>query len=104
MTAQAVTVTVIAERFLQDRIVKLLEEGGATGYTAVEGSGKGRHFTRTHERPSIVRDFDIVRIEFVMGDADKARTLAQTVAETYFSKYSGLVYLSPVEVIRGERF
>lgn len=104
MAIAATTVTIIAERLLQDRIVKLLDATGATGYTIVEGSGKGHHLTRTHERPSIVRDFDIVRIEFVMRDGERARSLAQRIADEVFAEYSGIVYITPAEVLRAEKF
>ncbi len=104
MAFAATTVTIIAERLLQDRITKLLDETGASGYTLVEGSGKGHHLTRTHDRPSIVRDFDIVRIEFVMLDGDHAREIAQQIADDYFTDYSGIIYITPAEVLRSERF
>lgn len=104
MVTHATTIVIIAERLLQDRIVQLLDNEGATGYTIVEGSGKGRHFTRTHDRPSIVRDFDIVRIEFVMADGDHAREIAQQIADSYFKDNSGIIYITPTEVLRPERF
>ncbi|WP_394729198.1 P-II family nitrogen regulator [Altererythrobacter sp. GH1-8] len=104
MATPATTVTIIAERLLQSKIVRLLEETGASGYTVVEGSGKGHHLTRTHERPSLVRDFDIVRIEFVMTDGEHAREIAQQIADTFFKEYSGIIYISPVEVLRPELF
>lgn len=104
MAITATTVTIIAERLLQAPITKILDETGATGYTMVEGSGKGHHLTRTHERPSIVRDFDIVRIEFVMLDGDHAREIAQQIADEFFTDYSGIIYITPAEVLRAERF
>jgi len=104
MAFAATTVTIIAERFLQERIVHTMEANGATGYTIVEGSGKGHHITRTHERPSLVRDFDIVRIEFIMLDADRARTIAQQITSEYFAEYSGIVYVTAAEVLRPEKF
>jgi len=104
VTHPATAVTIIAERFLQDKISKLLLETGATGYTIMEGSGKGRHTVRTHERPSLVRDFDIIRIEFVMLDGDHAREIAQKINDEYFGDYSGIIYITPTEVLRSERF
>ncbi len=104
MAFAATTVTIIAERFLQDGILKLLEEAGTSGYTLTEGSGKGRHLTRTHERPSLVRDFDIVRIEFIMLDGEKARAIAQRITSEYFAEHSGIVSITPTEVLRPERF
>lgn len=104
MAFAATTVTIIAERMLADRITRLLDESGASGYTLVEGSGKGHHLTRTHERPSIVRDFDIVRIEFVMLDSVHAREIAQQITDEYFHDYSGIIYITAAEVLRSERF
>jgi len=104
MAFSATTVTIIAERLLQEPIIALMEEAGATGYTIVEGSGKGRALTRTHERPSLVREFDIVRIEFVMLDGERARSIAQQITSEYFAKHSGIVYIADVEVLRPERF
>lgn len=104
MATQATTVTIIAERLLQAKITALLDATGASGYTVVEGSGKGHHLTRTHDRPSIVRDFDIVRIEFVMTDGEHAREIAQQIADTYFKQYSGIIYISQVEVLRPDLF
>ncbi|MBH5323415.1 P-II family nitrogen regulator [Aurantiacibacter sediminis] len=104
MSVAATTVTIIAERMLQSQITRMLDETGATGYTVVEGSGKGHHLTRTHERPSIVRDFDIVRIEFVMLDGDHAREIAQQIADDFFVDYSGIIYITRAEVLRADRF
>lgn len=104
MAFAATTVTIVAERLLADRITRLLDETGASGYTLVEGSGKGHHLTRTHERPSIVRDFDIVRIDFVMLDGDHARVIAQQIADDFFTEFSGIVYITPAEVLRSEKF
>ena len=104
MFHQATKLTVVVERLLQDGIIKILEAEGAKGYTIVEGSGKGEHFNRKGDRASVVRAFSIVRIEFIMADADRARKLAEMINERYFKQYSGIVYLSPVEVIRADRF
>jgi nitrogen regulatory protein PII len=39
-------VTVICESVLQDRIVKLLKNAGASGYTITQAIGSGRHGSR----------------------------------------------------------
>lgn len=104
MIHQASNVTIIAERLLQDRIVKLLHTAGATGYTIVEGSGEGHHHKRTGNRPNIISDLAIVRIEFVMTDQEKARAIAKQVAEIFFTQHPGIVHISAVEVLRPERF
>jgi len=100
----ATKVTIIAERLLQDGIVKILEADGAKGYTIVDGSGKGEHFKRVSDRASVVRAFSIIRIEAIFAERERAEKVAQDVTDRYFGQYSGVVHLSQVEVLRPERF
>ena len=104
MFHSATKVTIIAERLLQNGILDILEAGGAKGYTIVEGSGQGEHIHRRGDRASVVHAFAIVRIEFIMADESAAREIAENVSLKYFKQYSGIVYVSPVEVIRADRF
>lgn len=104
MFSPATKVVLIVERLIQDDVVKILEDGGAKGYTVVPGSGQGEHYRRRGRGAHIVDDFTIVRIEFIIADDAKARALAEEVAETYFEQYPGIVYISQVEVIRAGRF
>lgn len=104
MFYQATKVTIIAERLLQEGILKILEAGGAKGYTIVDGSGQGEHINRQGGRAAVVRAFSIVRIDFIQTDEASARAIAEEVSRKYFKQYSGIVYVSPVEVIRADRF
>ena len=97
-------VTIIAERLLQKRLITQIEAAGAKGYTIVEGSGKGEHFTRPGDRASVINAFSIIRIEAIFADDATARKLAEEVTDTHFNEYSGIVYLSPIEVLRKEKF
>ncbi len=100
----ATKVTIIAERLLQDKIVKALEAGGAKGYTVVDGGGKGEHFTRIEDSASVVNAFSIIRIEAILASDDAARAIATDLETNFFNQYSGVVYLSPIEILRPERF
>ncbi len=105
MTHKATEVTIVAEKVIQEQIVEIIERAGATGYTILEGSGKGQHARRTHERPSVAGDaFDIVKIEAILGDRAAAEQVADEVANTLFTHYSGIVYLEEVEILRRARF
>jgi hypothetical protein len=42
----AVLVVIIGETVLQDRLIKLLQELGVTGYTLSQAQGSGRHGSR----------------------------------------------------------
>ena len=97
-------ITVVAERLLQKKLIKEIEDAGATGYTIVEGSGKGKHFVRSGDRATVIKAFSIIRIEAIFAEEETARDLVNTIAETYFNDYSGIVYLSPIEVIRKDIF
>ncbi len=100
----AAKVTIIAERLLQERIAKIIEQAGASGYTVVDGSGKGEHFHPPQDRAAVVSAFSIVRIEALVKDIEVARRIGEEVATRYFRQYSGIVYVSPAEVLRPERF
>ncbi|MEM9122536.1 MAG: hypothetical protein AAGB03_04365 [Pseudomonadota bacterium] len=104
MTHPATKVTIIAEKLLQKRIVSLIDAAGATGYTIVEGSGKGQHGVRAQNRASVIDAFAIVRIEIIMKDRPSAERVAGQVANECFSDHSGIVYLSEVEIFRPDRF
>lgn len=104
MFHQATKITIIAERLLQKRLIAKIEGAGASGYTIVEGSGKGEHLVRPGDRATLVKGFSIVRIEAVFAEDAVARKLATEITESFFTEYSGIVYLSPIEVIRKEKF
>ncbi|MHA7835261.1 MAG: DUF3240 family protein [Algiphilus sp.] len=105
MTHKATEVTIVTEKVIQDQIVAIIEAEGATGYTVIEGSGKGRHGVRTHARPSVAGDaFDIVKIEVILANRAAAERIAEQVADKLFTYYSGIVYLEEVEILRRSRF
>ena len=104
MFHKATKVTVIAERLIQNKLTAILDDAGARGYTLVESGGKGEHFTRSRDRASVVGAFAIIRIEVILADDQQARDIATEIEAKLFSKHSGVVYLSPVEIMRPERF
>ncbi len=105
MTHRATEITIVAERLLQEGIVRIIEAAGATGYTVLEGSGKGSHGLRSRERPSVAGGaFDIVKIEVIVAGREAAERIAQEVADAYFSDYAGIVYVEDVEILRPSKF
>ncbi|WP_421789118.1 P-II family nitrogen regulator [Hyphobacterium sp.] len=104
MVHPATKVTVIAEQLLEDAIIKLINESGATGYTTVKGRGKGQHGLHGGKGRTLVDAFSIVKIEFVMKDRDKAIEVAEKLSEKLFVQQSGIIYLSTVEILRPTRF
>jgi len=104
MTYEAMKVSIVTEKLNEREIEEIVEAAGATGYTVFEGSGKGSHGVKTRDRPSLVGDFSLVKIEVIVGDRETAEAIAEQVAETYFRHYAGIVYIDAVEVLRREKF
>ena len=104
MVYQATRVTIIAERLLEQRITDIINKAGASGYTILDGSGKGQHGRHMTKGAAVINSFSILKIEFVILDRDIALSVADEVEQTCFNNYSGIVYLSNVEIIRKERF
>jgi len=104
MVHSATKITVIAERLLEDSITKIINGAGATGYTTVEGSGKGQHGLHGKKGALLVDAFSIIKIEFIMKDREAAIAVAETISERHFKNQSGIVYISSVEILRPNRF
>lgn len=104
MTSKATKITIVSERVIQDKIIAVVEAAGATGYTVIEGGGKGSHGLRSTDRPSVVKALAIVKIEVVVNERETAEKIADAVNEKYFKDYSGIVYLEGVEILRPKKF
>ena len=104
MVHPATKVTVIAERLLEESITQIITAAGATGYTIVEGNGKGQRGLHGRKGASVVDAFSIVKIEFVMKDRDAAIQVAESISDRHFEKHSGIIYISSVEILRPSRF
>lgn len=101
----AVQLTIITEHFLTDRICKIIEAGGAKGYTLVSVGGKGlhhRHFMQ--DKATVVEGFDNIKIEVITGNRETADRIAKRVMDECFTDYPGIMFLDTVEVCRSDRF
>lgn len=85
-------------------IERIVVEAGASGYTVFDGSGKGSHHVKRRDRPSVVDDFSLVKIEVIVADRTTADAIVAKVASAYFDEFSGIVYLEEVEILRLEKF
>tara|TARA_R110000787_G_scaffold285173_2_gene400098 strand:+ start:56797 stop:57114 length:318 start_codon:yes stop_codon:yes gene_type:complete len=103
-THKATLISIIAEKLIHDGVTRILKNAGATGYSFFEGAGKGGHGLHPAHRPSIVDDFAIVKTEVVVKDRRVAEKIAAEIAEAYFAKYSGIIYMDEVDVLRPEKF
>ena len=102
---KAKKVVIIAEKILTSKICEIIDASGARGYTIVPAGGKGGHHKHfTSERASVVDDFSTVRIEVITKDKAIAEGIGIEVVEKCFDKYSGIIYLEDVEILRPAKF
>jgi nitrogen regulatory protein P-II 2 len=92
-------VTVVAEAVLENRIVEDIMRLGAHGYTIIDVRGEGARGKRAssweHNRN--------IRLETVCAEP-VAETIVKRLEEAYYAHYAVVVWVSEVEVLRGEKF
>lgn len=101
---KAMKVVIITEKLIQDKVTRLIEAAGASGYTVLAAGGKGSRGIRSNNRAAVVDEFSNIKIEVITGDRAIANRIADEVAETFFGNYSGVTYLEEVEILRPYKF
>lgn len=91
-------VTVIAESYIADRIIREILALGATGYTATAAEGQGSRGVRASEWEG-----KNVKIETLGNDAVTEKILRH-ISEGYFADYAVVVYVNEVGVLRGDKY
>lgn len=104
MTYKATKIVIITEKIIFDGVTRIIEEAGASGYTAVAAGGKGSRGVRSSGRPAVVDAFSNIKIEVITSSREMADRIADEVAVAYFENYSGITYLEEVEVLRPQKF
>lgn len=97
-TTPLTLLTVVAEAILKDRLIDEFTSAGAKGYTLIECEGSGSR----HRRVSEILGANI-KLETVVSTA-VADKLLEILANEYFPKFAVIAYLSPVSVIRGQKY
>jgi Nitrogen regulatory protein P-II len=91
-------VTIVAEAVLEDSLIGLVKEVGATGYTLSSARGEGSRGRRLGEIPG-----DNVRLEVLVGAA-VAEALLELLAARFFADYAAVAWITEVHVRRGEKY
>lgn len=91
-------ITLVAESGLENRLVAMLTDQGARGYTVSSAHGEGPR----GERAGDISGGNI-RIETVVSKESAQKILAR-LERDYFPHYAVTCWLSDVEVIREERY
>lgn len=104
MTHKAKKIVIITEKFIVEKVAKLIEECGATGYTVFSAGGKGSRGKRSEGRGGVSEAYANVKIEVIVGSEDMARDIINKVTEKFFENYSGITYVENVEIVRPQKF
>ncbi len=98
LTVTLKLVTIVAERVLQERLLRELKALGARGYTLTEVLGEGSRGVRASEWEG-----HNVKIETIVSP-NVADRIIEHIATHYFQYYAVIVYAQPVEVVRGDKY
>ena len=104
MTQQASKLVIVTEKLLLKKIVKIIDEAGATGYTVMDAGGKGSRNERTSGQPTVSDTYSNIKIEVLTSKRDIALKISDEVAAQFFDDYSGIAYLCNAEVLHAHTF
>ncbi|HYC04457.1 MAG TPA: P-II family nitrogen regulator [Azospirillaceae bacterium] len=100
-THQRKKVEIVVERARAPALVEAIQKLGATGYTIIpDVSGNGRHGKMGHNE---VLDVYRSTMIIVLAAEPLARRIMEE-AHRLMENYTGIVWLSDVEVVRGDHF
>lgn len=91
-------VTIIAEGFLEERLVRDIKKLGAKGYTITAARGEGSRGVRASEWEG-----GNIRLETVVSPLVAEKILGY-LAEVYFANYAVIAFVENVEVVRGDKY
>lgn len=91
-------VTIIAEGFLEERLVRDIKKLGAKGYTITAARGEGSRGVRASEWEG-----GNIRLETVVSPLVAEKILGH-LAEAYFANYAVIAFVENVEVVRGDKY
>ena len=97
-TTSAKRITIIAERLLEDRLVRDLQICGATGYTITDARGAGSRGVRVSEWEG-----GNIRLETLVS-VSVADAILELLNKKYFEHFAVIATLENVEVVRGEKY
>ena len=92
-------VTIVCEAILEERVVELLRESGAHGYTAFPVRGSGNQ----GERNADMAETGNVQIQVIVKTS-VSETLITRLQSELFKAYAMVAYESDVRVLRPEKF
>ncbi|MEL6928442.1 MAG: hypothetical protein AAFO95_07400 [Cyanobacteria bacterium J06600_6] len=104
MTQKASKLVIVTEKLLLNKIAKIIDEVGATGYTVVDAGGKGSRNVRSSGQPTVSGTYANIKFEILTPNRDMAVKISDEVAEEFFDDYSGIAYVCEAEVLHAHSF
>lgn len=104
MTQKASKLVIVTEKVLHQKVAKIIDEAGATGYTVVAAGGKGSRGVRSSGQPTVGDAFSNIKFEVLTPNRDMALKISDEVAVQFFDDYSGIAYLCDAEVLHAHTF
>ncbi len=97
-TSPLTLLTIVAEAILKDRLIEELTRAGSKGYTLIECEGCGSRHRRVSEPLGAN-----IKLETIVSSA-VADKLLEVLTVEYFPQFAVIAYISPVSVVRGEKY
>ncbi len=97
-TVRLSLLTIVAESVLRERLIGDLQRSGARGHTLTDVSGEGSR----HRRVGDIHGGNF-KIETIVSP-EVAERLLKVLTTDYFPNYAVIAYVTPVEVVRGEKY
>ncbi len=104
MSQQVCKLIIITEEILLKKIVKIIHDAGASGYTVVAAGGEGSRNIRSTGDPSVSHPYSNIKIEVLIASKETAIKISDEVVEKFFDNFSGITYISTVEALREHKF
>ncbi len=104
MTQKASKLVLVTEKLLLKKIVKIIDEAGAAGYTVMEAGGRGSRNVRSSGQPNVGDTFANIKIEVLTANRDIAVKISDKIAAEFFDDYSGIAYICDAEVLHAHKF
>jgi hypothetical protein len=97
-TVPVVCLTIVAEAVVEARLLRDLEGVGVRGWTLTSGRGKG-----TGQVDASDWEGPNIRVETLLPPSAADRVL-EMLAEVYFPRFAVVAWVTPAQVVRGDKF
>jgi hypothetical protein len=104
MSQQVWKLVIVAEEILSKKLIKIIKESGATGYTVNAAGGEGSRNVRSTGDPSVSHTLANVKIEVLTGTRELADRITGEIENKYYADYSIITYIYQVEALREHKF